>query len=383
MRVALVHDYLYDYGGAERVLEALHELWPKAPVYTSWVDWQWLKRTKPEWREWEIHPSWFQWMPFKRTLTSPLRFLARPIWESFDLSSYDVVISSAAWFITKGVKTKPSTLHICYCHTPPRYLYGYPTGVEWERSWPTRTYAMMINPYMRMYDFESAQNVDKFVCNSEEVRGRIKKFYRREATVIYPPIGVSTKHQIPSTKQQGDPSSAKAMEGKYFLMVNRLVRMKRVDIAIKAAKKAGIKLVIVGKGADEERLRQIAGDAEKITFAGGVSDERLVELYAGCKAVVHLAEEEDFGITPVEAMSFGKPVIAANSGGVKESVVDGKTGVLVDDVSVDSVATVLKNFDTTKYRSAEIRRVAKRFSKERFLREMKSFVEKEYRNFKQ
>lgn len=374
MRVALVHDYLFDYGGAERVLEVLHEIWPKAPVYTAWVDWGWLNKNKPEWEEWEIRPSWFQNIPFKRKLTSPLRFLAKAVWESFDLKEFDVVISSAAWFITKGVITRAETLHVCYCHTPPRYLYGLPTARDWKRSWLTRTYAVVVNPFLRHYDFLAAQKVDKFVTNSENTRRRIQKFYRRDARVIYPPVAMQPK--LPITNYQ--------LPNGYFLMVNRLVGMKRVDVAVKAAKKNGVSLKILGTGIDEGRLKRMAGDAENIEFLGYVSDEKLGELYAGCLAVVYLADEEDFGITPVEAMMHGKPVIAVNSGGVKESVVDGETGILLKNLSVEKLVEVLKKFkaQSSKFKVDDIKTQAKKFSKGRFMKEMKEFVEKEYKVLK-
>ena len=376
MKVAIVHDYLYDYGGAERVLEALKEVWPEAPVYTAWVDWGWLKENKPGWKNWEIRTSWFQRVPFKRKLTSPLRFLTPYVWENFDFSEFDVVVSSAAWFITKGIVTRPETLHVCYCHTPPRYLYGYPTARDWRKSWLTRTYAQVVNPGLRMYDFLAAQRVDKFVTNSENTRKRIQKFYRREAKVIYPPVGMEIS------------AVSKASKGDYYLMVNRLVGMKRIDLAIAAAKKSGVNLKIVGSGREEKRLKRLAGRADNIEFLGHVSDERLYKLYGACKAVVYLAEEEDFGITPVEAMSFGKPVIAARSGGVQESVIDPitarrtkqkATGVLLSDLSVGAVARVLKNFDASKFSPAVSKARAKKFSKARFKKEMREFVESEYR----
>ena len=363
MKVALVHDYLFDYGGAERVLEALHEIYPEAPVYTAWADYAWIRKQRREWCDWEIRVSWFQNIPWKRKLTSPLRFLAPFVWESLDLSQFDVVISSAAWFITKGLITRPETLHVCYCHTPPRYLYGYPTSRK--SSWLTRLYAGIVNPGLRMYDFLAAQRVDVFVANSENVKRRIEKFYRREAIVVYPPIGVFS-NQESGIRNQGD--------GNYFLMVNRLVGPKRVDIAIEAAKKSGVDLKIVGSGPEENRLRELAD--KHIEFLGYVDDDKLATLYANCKAVIYLGEEEDFGITPVEAMSFGKPVIGAKSGGIVETVND-KTGVLLEEVSVGKLAEILKQWDK-KWDSKEINKQAEKFSKKEFQRKMKELVETEY-----
>ena len=183
MKIALVHDYFYVFGGAERVLQALKEIWPQAPVYTAWVDWPWLKQHQPDWQNWQIIPSWFDKLAFKRKLCSPLRFLAPKIWSSFDLSAFDVVISSSAWYMSKGVslsrkKNSKKPLHICYCHTPPRYLYGYPTAFDYQRSWLIKLYAALINPFLRYYDFNSSQAVDFFIANSREVQQRINKFYR-------------------------------------------------------------------------------------------------------------------------------------------------------------------------------------------------------------
>lgn len=369
MKVAIVHDYLYDYGGAERVLEALHEIWPEAPVYTAWVDWEWLKRTKPEWQKWEMRTTWFQYLPWKNILTSPLRFLAAWVWESLDLSGYDVVISSAAWFITKGVVTRPETLHVCYCHTPPRYLYGYATATK--QNGLVKLYGEVVNPGLRMYDYLAAQRVDKFVCNSEEVKRRIAKFYRREAEVIYPPVAQVAK-------------VAKVAQRDYFLMVNRLVESKKVDVGIEAAKRAGVKLKIVGTGREETRLKQLAGGAENIEFLGYVDDDQLQRLYAECRAVVYLPEDEDFGITPVEAANFGKPVIAVKGGGVTESVVDGVTGVLMDELRVEGLTKIFKEFTNLRkyeFKTDEIKKHAEKFSKDRFKREMKELVEREFSKF--
>lgn len=425
MKIALVHDYLYTYGGAERVLEALCEIWPKASIFTAWVDWQWLKNLFTEStippktkvfrragasRVKQIRTSWFDKVPFKKQLCSPLRFLAPKIWSSFDFSEYDVVISSSAWYMSKGVslgklKTKNKKLnthikdakinktqktinnqqlainnyplHICYCHTPPRYLYGYPTATNYKKYWWGRMYANIVNPFMRYYDFKSSQTVDYFICNSKEVQRRIWKFYRRKAKVIYPP---SLRRSLQSegelhqaSARQSPPEVLKT--GSYFLMVNRLVKPKNVDLGIKVCKKLKVNLKIAGTGPEEERLKKLAGNSSFIEFLGYVDDEELNQLYRNCKAVLYLAEEEDFGITPVEAMSFGKPVIALRSGGIVESVIEGKTGWFIDQLSVNSLIGSLKGLRFKKFKKEDCQRQAKKFSKERFKREIKKFVE--------
>ena len=367
MKVALVHDYLYSYGGAERVLEALHEIWPKAPVYTSFVDWQWLGKNKKEWLDWKIIPSWFQKIPFHKALCSPLRFLAPWIWESFDLRKFDVVISSSAWYMPKGVLTSSETASICYCHTPPRYLYGYPESVK--KNFLIKLYAGIVNPFMRRYDYLTAQRVDYFICNSENVKRRIKKFYGREAKVIYPPV---------SPMKQLNNETMKQLNNDYFLMVNRLVWHKRVDLAIKACRKLGLKLKIVGEGREKRNLEKIAKGDKNIEFLGYVNENKLNELYNGCKAVLYLGEEEDFGITPVEAMSYGKPVIGLKSGGIQETVVEGKTGFFVNKPNLSELVKVLKLFNYLNnriIRPNDCIMQARKFSKERFEREIREFVQ--------
>lgn len=410
MRIALVHDYLYTYGGAERVLETLCEIWPKAPIYTAWVDWQWLKKQKPEWQKWTIITSWFDKVPLKKQLCSPLRFLAPKIWNSFarQLSQYDIVISSSAWYICKGVslsklkvkseKLKVSvknsknnhqssiipplrresncqSLHVCYCHTPPRYLYGYPTALEFRRYWWGRLYARIINPFLRIYDYKSSQTIDYFICNSKEVQKRIWKFYRRKAKVIYPPI--FSPQSYPRSVGRSHPGG---VGGEYFLMVNRLVRHKNIDLAIKACKKLKSNLKIVGVGPDRKRLKKIAGNNPWVQFLGYVDDQKLAQLYTDCRAVLYLADQEDFGITPVEAMAYGKPVIALKSGGVKESIINGKTGIFINKLKERELIRSLKSLKFKKFKVGDCLSRAKKFSKERFKKEMKEFILKVFKN---
>jgi len=390
MKVALVHDYLYTYGGAERVLEALHRIWPQAPVFTAWVDWQWLKREKPAWQSWQIIPSWFDRLPFKKQFCSPLRFLAPRIWSSFyhQLLNYDLVISSSAWYISKGISlgkinsqspnlpmSRP--LHICYCHTPPRYLYGYPTALNFKKYWWGRLYASLVNPFLRVYDYRSSQTVDYFVCNSYEVRQRIEKFYRRRVKVIYPPVSFKKPLlQEPAIDKKLDVEKFVNSKGKgYFLMVNRLVRHKNVDLAIRACQKLKLNLKIAGSGPDEKRLKQLSAGSPYIQFLGYVSDQNLSRLYNGCQAVLYLAEEEDFGITPIEAMAFGKPVIALRSGGVKESVIEGKTGLFIHKKDVASLINCFKNLKIKVFKKEDCQERAEKFSQARFEKEVKGFVQ--------
>ncbi|MBI5448935.1 glycosyltransferase [Candidatus Gottesmanbacteria bacterium] len=375
MKIALVHDYLREYGGAERVVEVLHEMYPEAPLYTSFVDWSSFAKApagKVElFKSWDIRTSWVQKFWLIKKFISPLRFLAPWIWRSFDLSEYDVVISSSGWFMCRGVAvSQKKPLHICYIHHPPRNLYGYATGSDWQKYWPVRVYGTIINFFLRHYDWETAQAVDFFIANSKETARRVQKFYRRESTVIYPPIE-STNHLINKSSNQQI-----STHKNYFLSVGRLTYAKRVDLAIRAAYKLKLPLKIVGSGKEEAYLRSIAGPT--VEFLGSVSDEELSRLYAGAKALIFCALDEDFGMVPVEAQAAGTPVIALAQGGVLETIIDGKTGVLFQKPEVEELAKAIQQFNTLPMQRNDCIAQAKKFSKERFKKEMKLFVEKAY-----
>ena len=413
MKVALVHDFLREYGGAERVVEVLHEMWPEAPLYTSFVDWGALGDWGNRFKDWDIRTSWVQRNPIVKKFHSPLRFLAPKIWESFDLSEYDLVISSSGWFMSRGIRTRaevgmpwshdgqgpdplgvhgrsgakamtvaangtpPRThhtgpLHISYIHHPPRNLYGYATGSLLQRYWPVRVYAAIINFFLRHYDFETAQRVDYFIANSKETARRVWKFYRRESTVIYPPIEISKGEAL---RTQGLPLKKKKP---YYLSVGRLTYSKRVDLAIEAANHLKVSLKVVGSGPEEARLRSLAGPT--VEFLGSVSDEELNELYAGAKALIFCALDEDFGMVPVEAMAHGIPVVALAQGGVLETVIDGKTGILFNEPEIPDLIHAITRFESGKrdWENA-CRAQAAKFTKVRFTRELAAFVEEKIR----
>ena len=390
MKVALVHDYIKEYGGAERVLEALVELYPDAPIYTAFYNKDSLAYQK--FKERTIHPSWVHYIPFFSTyLHSPLRFLAPLIWSSFDFSSYDVVISSASWYVTKGFgKKKAKPIEVCYCHTPPRWLYGYKTSIEFQKYWPVRIYAAIVGHFMRMYDFSSAQKVHYFIANSKETESRIQKFYRRDATVVYPPVSLPLESTLPAGRQgiMNPPAIAFAKRWRaghesskkkdYFFVLARIVGGKGLDLAVETASKMGFPLKIAGVPAgyytEHEKLQKIAKD--NVEFLGYVSDEQLVKLYSEAKAFLALATDEDFGITPVESMLCGTPVIAYHGGGYKETVIEGETGIFFDTVAVGSLALAINKFNTVKWDKKVIQKHAEQFSKERFQKEIKEFVEK-------
>jgi len=286
-----------------------------------------------------------------------------------DFSKYDMVIVSATGAYTPNLINKNSALQICYCHTPPRYLYGYATARNWQKYPFFKFLGEIANHFLRQVDFKSAQNPDFFIANSQEVASRIEKFYRREAVVIYPPVDVS--HSSDSlVHNSGNNSKC------YFLAGGRLARPKRVDLAVVACTKLKLPLIVFGKtfaGYGDE-LRKLAGT--NVKFVGEITDEAKLKLMVGAKAFIFPADNEDFGITPVEAMSVGAPVIAFRSGGVVESVVEGKTGVFFDEPTVDSLIEAIKKFGKMKFNLDDCLKQAQKFSKEIFKKEMIKFVEK-------
>lgn len=366
MKVALVHDYIKEYGGAERVLKVLTEIYPNAPIYTAF-------RVKgstadKEFKGKDIRESWLAPLLKIDNLYSPLRFLTPLIWRTMDLSQYDMVITSCSWYVTRGFKVGPKTKVIAYCHTPPRWLYGYETSVGFTKYWPVKVYAVIVGHFMRMYDFKSAQSVDYWIANSKNVAARIKKFYRKESTVIYPPVDVSRiAYHVSRIKKKEN----------YFLMVSRLVGAKGLEEAAKAAKKYKFRLKIVGEAHGfsdvEARLKKLSGG--NIELLGRVSDAKLYELYAKAKGFIALAREEDFGMTLVEAIAAGTPVIAFSGGGYRESVVDGVTGVLINGTYEETIGKAIRKLSKTKWDRKGLQSQAKKFSKERFKKQMLKFVD--------
>lgn len=366
MKIALVHDYLKEYGGAERVLYSLHEIWPQAPIYTAFCDSE--ASAGRAFFKAKVVESWLAPLLKIKNLYSPLRFLAPAVWRSFDFSQYDVVLTSASWYITRGFKVGSKTKVFCYCHTPPRYLYGYQTSLEWQRYWPVRIYALLVNHFLRLYDFRSAQTVDHFIVNSRNTQGRVKKFYRRESTIIYPPVEVEKIKKATQNLKSKD----------YFLVVSRVVGAKGIDLAIKAAKKLKIPLKIIGETAGLHWLNQDLRNLKSrwVEFTGRVSDQELYRFYGQCKAFLALATDEDFGITPVEAMAAGRPVVAYRGGGYLESVVEGKTGEFFNEPTVASLVEILQKFKPEKYKPVDCRAQAQKFSQKRFKKEIQEFIQK-------
>ncbi len=376
MKVAIVHDYLHEYGGAEMVVEDLHNIFPDAPVYTAYYNPNGLGIHKERIEKWNVKTSLMQYIPFIKKLLSPLRVIAPLAFKSFNLKEYDVVISSCNVYFSNAVRTRKNALHIGYVHTPPKLLYGYTTSFNYKKHWWTRISAEFANHFLRIWDFRIAQNPNVLVANSKNVRERIKKFYRRDAVIIHP--GVDTEKYAESKKHVGE----------YYLALNRLSRGKGTEIIVAACTQLGLKLKVAGSGPDTQNLKNIAG--KTIEFVGHVTDEEKIRLMSNAKALIAATEAEDFGITVIEAQAAGTPVIAAKSGGYLETVIKNKTGEFFDvpadlgeskeyvnQKAVESLIEVLKDFNPKKYSEKDCRTNAEKFSKAQFKKQILNLIEKE------
>jgi len=361
MRLAFVYDRINKFGGAERVLLALHEIWPDAPLYTAIYD-----RKKTAWANvFKIYPSLLSYLPDLLKKDKLLPLLTPLAFESLNLDNYDIVLSITS-AEAKAVITKPATLHVCYCLTPTRYLWsGYDDYL-------IEPGAGLFNPLvrvlmrffftkLRIIDFISSTRADFYLAISDNVAARITKYYKRESAVLYPPVELAKFK--PGSKNASDD---------YFLIVSRLVPYKKVDYAICAFNKLGWKLNIIGSGIDETRLKGIA--KSNINFLGDLTDTELACYYQNCKALI-FPGEEDFGLTSVEVQACGKPVIAYRRGGAEETIIDGKTGLFYDNQSEKSLISALKNFSNFDYLPSDCISNASRFSKLNFQQIMIKTIE--------
>ena len=359
MKLAIVHDGLATpggRGGAEAVLTHLHGMFPDAPIYTTVYH---PDRMPDEFHAFDIRPSFIQRLPFGASkFRAYLPFMPTAV-EQFDLSEFDVVLS-CSHSVAKGVITSPHTRHLCYCYSPLRYAWDM-YHEYMETSWRSRLARLLIPPlltYMRMWDTLSSQRVDTFIAISRFVAQRIHKYYRRDAQVIYPPVDMTNF----SISERLEP---------YFLIVSRLEPYKRVDVAVEAFNRLGLPLLIIGDGAERERLTKAAN--ANITFAGRQSDQIVRESLSKCQALI-FPGEEDFGITPVEAQASGRPVIAYRGGGALETVSE-QTGRFFFPKTADALAAAVKQFDAGQFEPAAIRRHAAQFAFPVFQARMRQMIE--------
>lgn len=357
MKIALVHDYLVQYGGAERVLENFCEMFPYAPIYTLVYD---EDLTRKKFKNRIIRTSFLQKWPFSRKQHRLFPLLMSSAIEQFDFSQYDVVLSDSSSF-AKGIIVPPGTLHICYMHTPMRYAwddcqryikdFGYPFFIK------------MFIPFfvnvLRMWDKSSAKRPDVLIANSEFVAQRIQKYYRREADVIHPPVDINS-------------FATEKKKGSYFLMVGRLIAYKRHDIVIQAFNRLGWKLKIVGQGPEENRLKEMAYG--NIEFLGGISDAKLSYYYARSKALI-FPQEEDFGIVAIEALASGKPLIAYRGGDIVRHTKEPKNVIFFDEQTSEAVESALKKFMECVFDAEIIRQTAKKFDKKNFQKKIQLAID--------
>jgi glycosyltransferase involved in cell wall biosynthesis len=360
VKVAIVCSWLNQYGGAERVLEVLHGLFPEAPVYTSVYD---PAALPASYRTWDIRPSFLQRLPGMpgggpRRLGFYLPLLPTAF-EQLDLTAYDLVIDNSSAF-SYGVLTRPEACHISYCLTPARFLWAYPDYVRREGF--GRIARLVLPPfltYLRMWDRLAADRVDHFIAISHAVAARVEKFYRRPAAaIIYPPID-SQNFRLDDDIDD------------YYFIVSRLIPYKRIDLAVQAFTKLGLPLKIAGSGRDRSRLEAMAGP--NIQFLGRVSDDDLVRLYSRCRAFI-FPGEEDFGLTPLEAQASGRPVIAFGAGGAKETIVPGVTGTFFAEPTAEALANAVELFDTRDVDPRAIRRHAEKFDVTHFRDQLLDFI---------
>ncbi len=364
MKVALVHDYLIQDGGAERVLQVFQRIWPEAPTHVLLYD---PKRVGRAFDGKDIRTSFLQDTPFALKKYKWFMPLMPAATEHYDLNDFDVVLSSTSAF-AKGIITRPDTLHLCYCHTPTRYLWSDTHSYVSELGLPRPIKALV--PYVlsgiRVWDRQAAERVDRFIANSETVRERIRKYYQRDSEVIHPPVETSRFSVAPRIEN-------------YYVAGGRLVAYKRFDIVVRAFNKLGIPLKIFGEGPELEALRAEAH--QNIEFVGKVSEADKAELYRKAIAYLH-PQEEDFGITAVEAMASGRPVIAYRKGGAVETVVEGKTGVFIDEQSWEELANEIIRFEPERFDPRDIRAHAEQYDTERFMQKIRGLVEREWLKWK-
>jgi glycosyltransferase involved in cell wall biosynthesis len=367
MKVALVYDRVNKWGGAERVLLTLHELFPDAPLYTSVYN----SKTAPWASVFNIKTSFLQQIP---QATSHHEFLAplMPLaFESFSFDKYDLVISLTSE-AAKGIITKPHTRHLCYCLTPTRYLWS-----GHDDYFSDKTLHLLSRPaitYLRKWDKVAASRPDVFVAISQEVKKRIKKFYQRDSEVIYPALTLMSNHESEIRNQKNYKKKIKSKS--FFLIVSRLshfTKYKRIDLAVRACSALKLPLKVIGGGSWEKDLRNMAGPT--VEFLGSLPDEKLVDYYQQCKALI-FPGTEDFGLTIVEAQRFGRPVIAFRGGGAIETIVERKTGYFFDKQTVESLMEALRKFDNYSFDERACRMQAEKFGIKKFKKDFSSLVNK-------
>ena len=360
MKIALVHDDLIQFGGAEKLLMAFHGIWPEAPIYTSVVSRRWRKICTD--KNIKLNTSFMQNLPFVEKLNREysVLFFHALAFENFNFDEFDVVLSVSSRY-AHSITTKPETIHVCYMNTPGR-MFWEPKPYFMSTNFILRTLVKPFLTHLRMWDYICAQRVDHFIANSKTSKERIKKYYNRNSEIIHPYVDIKDFNL--STANRG-----------YFLIVSRLQSWKRIDLAVKACSDLNLKLKIVGEGPAQMEIKRIAGDG--VEFLGYVSENEKKKLLENCIAFIN-TQYEDFGISSLEALACGKPVIAYAMGGVLETVIPGKTGIFFYKQSAEELKKTLKDFRPENYDPLICRASVEKFDKIVFMRSIKSFIESAY-----
>jgi len=358
MKIALVYDRINKWGGAERVIQALQEIWPQAPVFTS------VYSPKALWaKNLAIKTSFLQKFPFAKNNHEFYFFLMPLAFENLDLSAYDMVVSITSE-AAKGIITSPNQIHFCYCLTPTRYLWsGYE---QYFNSNFKRSVNRFLLAYLRKWDKTACFRPDHYVAISKTVQSRIKNYYHQKSDLVYPPVDIK-KFVIRNSKSETSKN--------FFLVVSRLVKYKKVDLVIEAFNDLGWNLKIIGTGREIKKLKSQA--KSNIEFLGELTDKQLLSYYQNCKAVI-FPQEEDFGLVPLEAQACGKPVIAYAKGGARETIIEGETGLFFNRQTKQCLVEKLRAFKPEQFNQSDCRNQALKFSKEKFKKEFKKIVEKKW-----
>src|SRR5438093_4021377 len=363
LRLAIVHDALLTFGGAERVVAAWHRQWPSAPIYTSvYIP----DQTFPEFKEARVVTSFLQHVTRDpQTVIRRLSPLMVPGFMSFDFSQYDVVFSSSA-YAAKAIRVPKKVCHVCYCYSPLRLAWRPEDYLGPGAPWMKRVGLRLLAPLLRRWDYDVSRRVDYFGTTSQNIRKRILAAYGRSAEVIPAPVDF---HRYRIHRETDD----------YYLVVSRLTRYKRVDLAVEAMSRLGRPIVIVGSGPDRRRLEAVAG--KRATFLGNVGEEDLRQLYSRCRALLH-PQQEAYGLARLETMATGSPVVACGVGGVRETVIEGATGVFFAEQSVDALVHAVQLLEATSFDPVKIRAHASQFALETFCDRVDAFLQQCFANFR-
>ncbi len=364
MKVAIVHDWLTNYGGAETFIELWLKMYPEADIFTLVYD---KKKMAGHFEGTKIYTSKLQKLPFATKIYTKLLKFMPSAFESFDLSGYDLVLCSSS-SCAKGVIVPPYVPQIAYIHSPMRYAWDLYFDYKKRSGKLTRFFMDKWMPQIRLWDYVSSQRIDTIIANSKYIARRIKKFWNRDAQVIYSPVNVSRFSEDPSVTKRED----------YYVFFSRLVPYKRADLAIEACKKLGRKLIVIGSGSEFDELKKLAQGHDNISFTGRAPDSEVKYHLQRCKALIFCAEE-DFGLTPLEAQACGAPVIAFGRGGARETVLENETGVFFEKQETESLIEAIKDFEEKDSKGlfikANIIKNATSFTEERFKKEFAKAVE--------